>query len=253
MEKGYANLQLTVRSKGGHSSRPYGGTSLGRLSGAIADITRMPAENRLSPVVEQMFRAAAPYVTREPLKSLVSDISGNAQALADYCAGWEELFPLVTTTIAPTVIRGSSAAYNVMPQDMQAVINFRIAEGDTADAVLERCRAAVQDKGVEMTFLQADDPSQTARGDGYGYGKLLESMQRYYPEVVFVPTATVGATDARRYEEICDTCLRCSPFMVEVQEATTGIHGTNERIPVRSYVQGLRVMIHLMEQTNVTP
>ena len=253
MEKGYANLELSVHSKGGHSSRPYGGTSLGRLSQAVSDITRMPADNRLTPVVELMFRAVAPYVTQEPLKSLVADISANAQALADYCAGQEELFPFVTTTVAPTVIRGSSAAYNVMPQDMQAVINFRIAEGDTSAAVLERCRAAVQDKGVEMIFLQADEPSQTARSDGYGYRKLLESMNRYYPDVVFIPAATVGATDARHYEVICDTCLRCSPFMVDAQEAVTGIHGTNERIPVRSYVQGLRVMIHLMEQTNVTP
>ena len=40
MEKGYADLELSVHSIGGHSSRPYGGTSLGRLSGAIADITR---------------------------------------------------------------------------------------------------------------------------------------------------------------------------------------------------------------------
>ena len=43
---------------------------------------------------------------------------------------------------------------------------------------------------------------------------------------------TVGATDAHHYEQICDTCLRCSPFMAEPQEAATGVHGTNERIPV---------------------
>ena len=32
-------------------------------------------------------------------------------------------------------------------------------------------------------------------------------MQRYFPDVVFIPSMTVGATDAHRYEEICDTCL----------------------------------------------
>jgi len=253
MEKGYANLELSVHSIGGHSSRPYGGTSLGRLSQAIADITRAPADYRLTPVVEMMFRAAAPYVTQEPLKSLVSDIQGNADAIAAYCARVPELFPFVTTTVAPTVIRGSSAAYNVMPQDMQAVINFRIAEGDTSAALMERCRAAVQDKGVEMRWLQADEPSATARCDGYGYGLLTQVLKLYYPEVVFIPCATVGATDARHYECICDTCLRCSPFMVEAAEAESGVHGTNERIPVRSYVHGLRVLISLMERANVTP
>lgn len=251
MEKGYANLELSVHSVGGHSSRPFGGTSLGRLSQAIADITRAPARPRLTPVVEQMFRAVAPHVTQEPLRSLVADIPGNAQALADYCLDIPELFPFVVTTVAPTVIRGSSAAYNVMPQDMQAVINFRIAEGDTSAAVLDRCRAAVADREVKMKYLQADDPSHTARTDGAGYQWLLSAMGRYYPQVVFIPSATVGATDARHYEGICDTCLRCSPFLVDAQEATTGVHGTNERLPIRSYIQGIRVLIRLMEEANL--
>ena len=38
MEKGYADRELSVRSVGGHSSRPYGGTSLEHLACAIADI-----------------------------------------------------------------------------------------------------------------------------------------------------------------------------------------------------------------------
>ena len=223
MEKGYADLELSVHSIGGHSSRPYGGTSLARLSGAIADITRAPFAVRLN------------------------------SAIAACCMGSPDLFPFVTTTIAPTMIRGGSAACNVMPQDMTAVINFRLADGDTVESVMAHCREAVQDKGVEMRFLQANDPSAIAKRDGYGYRRVVESMQRYFPDVVFIPSMTVGATDAHRYEEICDTCLRCSPFMTEPAEAASGVHGTNERLLVRSYLQGIRVLIDLMEHANVEP
>ena len=183
----------------------------------------------------------------------MADLPGNADAIAAYCNSCRELFPFVSTTIAPTVIRGSSAACNVMPQDMQAVINFRIAEGDTAEQVLAHCRAAVADESVSMRFLQANDPSRTARCDGYGYARLVDSMSRYFPEVVFIPSMTAGATDAHQYEGICDTCLRCSPFMAEPEEAASGVHGTNERILIRAYLQGIRVLIHLMEQTNINP
>lgn len=55
------------------------------------------------------------------------------------------------------------------------------------------------------------------------------------------------------YGEICDTCLRCSPFMTEPAEAASGVHGTNERLLVRSYLQGIRVLIDLMEHANVEP
>ena len=251
MEKGYADLELSVHSIGGHSSRPYGGTSLGRLSGAIADITRAPFAVRLNSAMTGAFETLAPYITQEPLKTLVQDVAGNADAIAACCMGSPDLFPFVTTTIAPTMIRGGSAACNVMPQDMQAVINFRIASGDTAESVMAHCRAAVQDPGVSLRFLQANDPSATARRDGYGYRALVETMGRYFPEVVFVPAMTAGATDACRYEQICDTCLRCSPFVTEPDEAASGVHGTNERMPVRSYLQGIRVLIALMQRANI--
>ena len=252
MEKGYADLELSVRSIGGHSSRPYGGTSLEHLACAIADITRRPFPVRLSPVMKGAFETLAPYITTEPLKTLVRDVPANADAIAAYCLRDRTLFPFVTTTIAPTIIRGSSKACNVMPQDMQAVINFRLADGDTAESVMAHCREAVQDPTVEMCYLQANDPSATARRDGYGYRKVVKSMERYYPGVVFLPSMTVGATDAHHYEQICDICLRCSPFMAEPQEAATGVHGTNERIPVRAYLQGIRVLIDLMEHVNLS-
>ena len=69
--------------------------------------------------------------------------------------------------------------------------------------------------------------------------------------MLFVPALTTGATDARQYECICNTCLRCSPFMAEPDDVLTGVHGTNERIPIRSYAQGIRVLIRLMELANL--
>lgn len=253
MEKGYADLELTVRSPGGHSSRPFGGTSLGRISQAIARIVEHPFPVRLTPVMAGAFRAIAPYVTEEPLKTLVQDVDQNADAIARYCYETRALFPFVTTTIAPTVIRGSSAACNVMPQDMSAVVNFRIAEGETAEQVLSHVRQAVADEGVELRFLQANDPSATARSDGYGYARLVETMRRYFRDVVFLPSLTAGATDAHCYEIVCDTCLRYSPFLASPEDAARGVHGTDERISVRAYTQGIRALIRLMEHTAVQP
>ena len=253
MEKGYADLELTVRSPGGHSSRPFGGTSLGRISQAIARIVEHPFPVRLTPVMKGAFQAIAPYVTEEPLKTLVQDVDQNADAIARYCCETRALFPFVTTTIAPTGTRGSSAAGSVMRQAMSAVGNFRIAEGETAEQVLSHVRQAVADESVELRFLQANDPSATARSDGYGYARLVETMGRYFRDVVFLPSLTAGATDAHCYEIVCDTCLRYSPFMASPEDAARGVHGTDERISVRAYIQGIRALIHLMEHSAVQP
>ena len=251
MEKGYADLELSVQSKGGHSSKPFGGTSLAHIAAAIADITRDPFEMRLPSPLEGSLSALKDYITEEPLKTFVQDIPGNRKAIAEYCSNIPELFPFVTTTVAPTIIRGSSSACNVMPQNMTAVINFRLNEGDTIQAVYDHCRKAVKDSTVSMRYLQANNPSATARTDGFGYRAVTESMAHYYRGTVFIPAITAGATDAHQYEIICDTCLRCCPFITENEDVITGVHGTNERIPLRSYAQGIRVLITLMKKANI--
>ena len=115
---------------------------------------------------------------------------------------------------------------------------------------MARCRAAAGSERVSLRYLQSNDPSAVARSDSYGYRTLTEALRTFFPEVLFVPAMTAGATDARRYERICDCCLRCSPFMTEAAEAHSGVHGTNERLPLRSYAQGIRVLIRLMELAN---
>ena len=253
MEKGYADLELSVESRGGHSNRPFGGSSLEHLARAITAVADHPFPCRLPEPMIGTFEALSSYITEEPFRELVRDVRRNADAIASACAERPETFSFVTTTIAPTMIEGGSAACNVLPQNMRAVINFRLNEGDSIDAVMEHCRDAIGNPKVHLCYLQANDPSATARIDGFGYKKLCEAMSQFYPEVVFVPSMTVGATDAHQYERICDTCLRCSPFLTEPEDVRRGMHGTNERLPIRSYAQGIRVLIRLMELANVNP
>lgn len=253
MEKGYADLELSVESSGGHSSRPYGGSSLEHLARAITAVCDHPFPAVMPEPLIACMETLAPYISEEPLHSLVQDVRKNADAIAAFCMQRPDLFPYVTTTVAPTVIEGGSAACNVLPQNMRAVINFRLNQGETAESVMAHCRSVIQDDRVHLRYQQANDPSATAKCDGYGYQLLTEALSSFYPDVLFIPSLTVGATDAHQYERICDTCLRCSPFMAEAGEVRTGVHGTNERLPIRSYVQGIRVLIRLMELANVTP
>lgn len=246
-EKGYADLRLVAKGKGGHSSNPFGGSSLEHMARAISAVCDSGQEAEMPKALEQCLEAIAPYVTEEPLKSLVQDIPGNAQAIMDYCASVRELFPLTATTIAPTMISGGSPACNVLPQDITANINFRLIPGDSAEELKRRCFAALEGMPVKAKFDQANDPSRLSAASGYGYEKLLEAMNYYYNDVVFIPSISAGATDARQYENICSACLRCAPFLSEAAETAGLVHGTNERISQRSYIQGIRVLIRIME------
>lgn len=254
-EKGYCDICLDVKSSGGHSSNPFGGTSLATLAEAIQRIMSAPYEKRLTPLTRRSLEILRPYITEGPL----ADASLSDSELVDAMEKIHDLYPLTQTTIAPTMIEGGAAAPNVMPQNMRAVINFRLLEGDTGAEVLARCQQLCQDLPVEVSLLNGtNDPSLTARSEGYGWEKLHEMAGRYFVEphtqepLLIVPTMAVGATDARMYQELSDAIMRFSVFTVDAEESNRGVHGTDERITKRSYIQGIRALIYLLEQTVVS-
>ncbi len=237
-EKGYADVRLTVRSAGGHSSNPFGGTSLAVLSEAITRLNRADWGCEMT----DLFRAT--------LEAAGADTSMNPHdLLAD-----PELYPYVTTTCAPTMVEGGSAQANVMPQDMTAVVNFRLLMGTTVADLVARVKEFLADLPVEVELVRevSNDPSAISRFEGPGADALRAACARYFadPEtgdaLPLVPSFLLGASDSRMYECVCDSCLRFSPFVADADEVSRGVHGTDERITRRAYLQGIRFLIHML-------
>ena len=263
-EKGYCDVRLTVRSHGGHSSNPFGGTSLGTLARAIARIAENPYPVRLSPLAQATFEALAPQISAEPFASLlagddpVAAVAAHADEIAAACAQSRPLYPLVTTTIAPDMIEGGSTGSNVMPQDMWAVINFRLDAFTTSEQCLARCRELTADLPVELDLYQtpseptpADRPVST---DGLGMQVVSEAVAHFLHDpatgegIRCVPGMCAGGTDAHMYEGICDACLRMGPMIVDPDEDARGVHGTDERVTKRAYLQGIRILVRIIEK-----
>ena len=247
-EKGYADLKLTAESFGGHSSNPFRGTSLGALAKAIAAIVDHPLDSVLPASVRETLRILAPYITKGPLKEAVRDIDANEQQIIAHYLSHPDLNSQIHTTIAPTMISCGSQAGNVMPQHMEAVINFRLAPQDTDAALLEHCRR-LAGKDVQADFIVANEASRESRFDSPGFRALQNVLPHFFKDIVFVPSVNTTATDARSYEGICDCCMRFEPFLEDQDIRTMGVHGTNERISIRAYLQGIRVLIRMMDET----
>lgn len=247
-EKGYADLKLSVESVGGHSSNPFHGTSLGVLAKAITAITDHPLENVLPDCAKETLRILMPYMREGTLKEAVRNMDHNEQAVIDCYLAHPDLNNQVHTTIAPTMISGGSQAGNVMPQHMEAVINFRLAPQDTDASLLEHCRR-LAGSGVQAEYIVANEASRQSRFDTDGFLGLQEALSHYFRDIVFVPSVNTAATDARSYEQVCECCMRFTPFLENPEIRASGVHGTNERVSVRAYVQGIRVLIRMMDRT----
>lgn len=247
-EKGYGDLKLSVKARGGHSSNPFRGTSLGILARAIAAILDDPPPARLNPALRRTLIRLAPRITEAPMRDWVQDMDAHEGEILDWCLAHESLYHQVRTTLAPTMISGGSAAGNVMPQNMEAVINCRLAPPDTPESLMEHFRRRVPAE-VELSWVQKIGPSRPTDPDSCGYTALQGVLEHYFRELVFVPVQNRGATDARSYECVCPCCLRFGPFLEEEDVVSEGVHGTNERISLRAFRQGIRVIARLMETT----
>ena len=247
-EKGYGDLRVRASSHGGHSSNPFRGTSLGDLAEAIAAILRAAPPPRLSEAVTRALRLLAPRITEAPMSVWAKDPERYGTELLDWFCRHESLYHQVRTTIAPTMITPGAPAANVMPHDMEAVVNLRMIPGDEPEGLLERFRAAAGNR-VKLDWLQQIGASAPSDLDAWGYRCLKETLERYFDRLVFIPAQNKGATDARWYERLCRCVMRFGPFLEEEDISREGVHGVNERISVRAYAQGIRVLTHLIEKT----
>ena len=265
-EKGYCDVRVTARSNGGHSSNPFGGTSLSIVCKAVALIAAEAWPQGLSPLVRRTFAALAPHVTQEPFASLVAPDAGEdaaqaverkAEKLTAACVERRELFPLAATTCAPTMLEGGSRGSNVMPQTVWAVVNFRLSPGVSSDWIMGRCRELVDGLDVELDWFQP--PSEPSAADAgcaseLGWNVVSEAVDRYFADpatgrpLPCVPALATGGTDAHMYEGICDSCLRMGPMAADAAESKRGVHGTDERITRRAYLQGIRVLARIVER-----
>ena len=108
----------------------------------------------------------------------------------------------------------------------------------------------------------SSEPSPSPRVGGPGLEAVRAIAARYFRDpkgteengssttggapVSIVPSTVIGATDAANYQRICSECIRFSAFVVDDDECERGVHGTNERITRRAYLQGVRFLIALL-------
>ena len=254
-EKGYLDMKIDCHGEVGHSSNPFNKTSLEVLAEAITKVTTNPIKPSLPKALKEALVKLYPIIDQEPLKEYMveyinstSDDEKNLleEKIIDYFLKDELLNIYVKTTIAPTVITGSSKATNVMPGDMSATINFRLNESDTSAKVMDYYKKLISNDRISISSTRTVEPSKTSNINSLGYTNMEKALKTFYKDVEFIPSVTTCATDARHFKNLSDVILRIYPFFNRLSE-TNGIHGVNEKMDISAYIQGIKVIIKYIE------
>jgi len=236
-EKGYADIEVAVHAKGGHSSQAPNHTALGKLANVIRDIENHQFKTKMSPMLYELFDKIARNVSF-PARLVTSNLKLLVPAL-EFALGYvPPAASMMRTTTGVTMASGSPQA-NVLPQRASIVVNFRIFPGQTIDDVLDHLKKVIRYKDVEINLLPGwKNPSAISPTDSRCF-KAIEKICRGMNEnTIVAPYLVMGGTDACHYQDVCENIYRYSPFRVNTSLLMT-THGTNERIPVDSMEEGV--------------
>ena len=230
-EKGYADFEISVKRKGGHSSQPPDHSGLGELAEVIRALERNQFKAKMMPFLTDILDTAGrklPYYLRL--------IMCNHRLLCPIILAAAKKFPpaasLVRTTTAVTQAQGSPAA-NVLPQNASIVANFRMMPGTTTDDVMRHIKKMSPVKDIQVEVLKKNEASPFSPTEGRSYDSIRALVEAEYADAMVVPFLVMGGTDSHFYEPVCDNLYRFSPFLVDMNLLLC-THGTNERIPVES-------------------
>ncbi|NND66392.1 MAG: M20/M25/M40 family metallo-hydrolase [Halioglobus sp.] len=231
-EKGYLTLTLVARGEGGHSSRPPKISTIGRLSAALTRIENNPFPAELVEPVEAMLRAVAPYAD-QPERFIFSNLWLTGGMVADRMRESPLTQSFVQTTTALTMFN-AGIKENVVPQQAEAKVNFRLLPGQTFESVIQRITDLVDDPEIEILHDGWAGIPPVAQYPGGGFDVIARAINEEYPDTVVLPSLLTATTDTRHYIDVADDLYRFHGMVVEADQASS-IHGTGEYIGIESY------------------
>lgn len=255
-QKGYMSLQLSVNGEGGHSSQPPEHSNIGILAAAITKLENAQFPYKINRAVRYQYRFMGPELPKEDQPMYEAVAFGNdgkttelEKKFIDEMAAQQVTRAMLHTTIAVTMFN-AGIKDNVLPPSATAVVNFRIAPGDSKESVIAHVKQAIDDNRVQIKDISASTPP-TNIADPYGNGyKMLEKTirQTWGNDLIVSPFFVIGGSDSKHFQArpFAPNVYTITGIQLESMAEFAGFHGVNERIKVDEYGKSIGFFYQLM-------
>ena len=248
-EKGYVTLSVTAEGAPGHSSMPGKDSVIGAVAAGVEKLqaNQMPA--RLDGVARLSLEQLAPEMalTNRIVLSNLWLTKPVATAVLSQSPGSNAI---MRTTTALTVFN-AGAKENVLPGKAQALVNFRVAPGDSIASVLDHARYTVGNPLLKVAVAgEGREPSPVSPSDGAAYRLIERTIHEMLPDAVVAPGLVIAGTDSRNMSPLTSNIYRFSPVRAKPGDLAR-FHGTNERISVENYAELIAFFHRLIQVSAV--
>ena len=241
----FQSFRLEVTNPGGHSAQPRPDNALYDLARGLARLGDFEFPAKLLPVTRASFARMATILSgtvAADLKAASAEPPDSA-AIARLSRSPSYNAQLRTTCVATMAEAGH--ATNALPQRAQAVVNCRVLPGDSVEEVKSTLQRVLGNDRIAVTPMGEAVLSPPAPLDARILGPVESIAAAMWPGVPLVPTMSAGATDSRFLNNAGIPTYGISGMFSEPE--TSGVHGLNERLPVRSLYEGQDFLYRLVK------
>ena len=243
-EKTPAWLKLTATGRSGHASIPIVDSAPNHLVAALDRLRQYRPPLELTPPIEAMLRTHAPYEP-EPWRTRLADIkSFLAQPDAyDLLEQRPDLLSRLTNTISITGLTGSNKV-NIIPPEASAELDCRLLPGWTIDRWVAQIKSIIGDPSIRVDVI-LNFPPAVSSTDTPLFASIEKAVHSLDPGAGVVQTVDSGFTDSHFFRDHGITSYGFEPFALTRQDDRR-VHGNNERIPLKSFTDGVRLYWHIV-------
>jgi carboxypeptidase PM20D1 len=244
-EKGMANIQLTVKGKGGHASQPPKHTALGVLAKAICACEKHPFKAHMTLPVRALFTTVGAYAPFG-LKLVFANLwcfGGLLTKAAALLGG--DMNAMMRTTQSFNMAQGSKQA-NVIPSAASAVANLRLLNVTTPEDARAHMEKVIKNPDVKVEILHCQEASPYADPGCAEFAVMEKAIRHTWGEDVIVsPYLMMACSDSRHYSRICKNVFKFSAVAM-TKEQRALIHNENERIAVEKVWESVEFFARLI-------
>ena len=243
-EKTYATFEVAVTNPGGHSSRPRAGdNAIADLARALLKISdhRFPVQ---SSALTRAYLGAVGRVTPGAEGKALRAFAANPadKAAADVLWKSAEFVGTTRTTCVPTMVEAGHAE-NALPQRALAKVNCRIFPDVPVAQIQRELGRVVADPKVTISVVGKPQLSRASSLTPAIQDAITRSIRKFYPDVPVTPYLESGGTDGLIYRAAGIPTFASSGVFIRPDEMFA--HGKNERVPVKSFYEGVQHIFDL--------
>ncbi|MFL5593515.1 MAG: M20/M25/M40 family metallo-hydrolase [Gemmatimonadaceae bacterium] len=243
-------VTVTARGRAGHAAIPLPDNAIFRLGRALDQLSRYAEPVMLTEITRQFFSRLAGIWPNEMERKAMSDLANGDRIHSDTAANALSQIPVFNAVlrngISPTVVEGGKQ-FNVIPDSVGAVLNVRTLPGESVDDVVGRLRTIVTEPDVSIEVTQRGEEAPASEPGSEMFEAIAETAHELDPKIAVVPYLSTGVTDSARLRRRGVQAYGILPFpMTESDEQR--MHGNDERIPLDSFLFGIRLIFGAIER-----